>query len=112
MINTVLALTIVCGSMFLTIKVVDLVLSWLNIAPKREGIQSSKPAQITERVIDSFQLYEYSPHCTSAISACENEAGTVCIEIINNSEDLAGGIEAVVESAGESISVLVESLSN
>ena len=112
MIHTVLNLAIVCGAMFIAVKAVDLLFRWLNFAPKQEGIQPSKPEQITGRVIDSLQLAEYSPHHVSAVSSCEIEAGAVCDEIANSAEGLVEGIQALAESAGEHASTIIEGLSS
>ena len=105
MIQTVLNLAIVCGAMFLAVKVIDVLFRWLKIKPKREGIQPNKSEQVMERAIDSLQLAEYSPHHVSITNSCEIEAGIVCDEIANN-------IEGLAESVGESISAIIEGLAN
>jgi|GEM_PF-3610164 len=111
MIHTVLNLVIICGAMFLLIKALDLLFRWLKITPKREGIQPSKSEQITERVVDSLQLAEYSPHRITAINSCEIEVG-IGGEAAGNVEGLAEGIEALTESIGESVSEMIEGFSN
>lgn len=112
MINTLILLAIVCGAMFITTKVADIVLSWLNVVPKREGTQTSESA-ITEKVLDSARIFDYcSFDRLSAIDACEIEAGTVCNGITDNTEGLAEGTAAISELIGEHIGAAMEALSD
>ena len=100
MTHIAIILAIVCGTMFMATKVIDLLFDLLNIMPKKEGIQPSKPEQITGRVLDSLQLQEYSsPHYGLTANTCEIEA-------------LSEGLQATAESAVELISAVIEGLSN
>lgn len=112
MTHTAIALAIVCGTMFITIKAVDLLFAWLNIMPEKEGIQPSQPEQVTGRVLDSLQLHEYaSPHYGSTANT-EIEAEVVCSEAIDSLEALSEGLQAAAESAVEYTSAIIECLSN
>ena len=113
MIHIAIVLAFLCGTMFMATKVVDLLFGWLNVTPKKEGIQSSKPEQITGRVLNSLQLQEYSSsNYGSTANTCNVEAEVVCSEAIHSLEALSEGLEAAAESAVEHISAIIEGLSN
>ena len=102
MTHIAIILAIVCGAMFMATKVIDLLFGWLNIMPKREGIQPSKSAQITERILDSLQLQEYSScNYVSTVNTCEIEV-----------EGVDEGLQAIADPAVEHISAIIEGLSH
>ena len=111
MIHLAVVMGLVCGAMFVATKAVDLLFILLNIVPKKEGFQSEKSAQMTERALDSLQLYEYSsPHYESTVNICES--AVVCSETVSSLESSGEGLQAVAESAIEHILNAIESFSS
>lgn len=112
MINLAIVLTILVGTMFMATKAVDLLFAYFKIVPNQESIESSKSAQITESVLNSLQLPEYSWRSGSIVDACEIEGEAVCSMAESSLTALSEGLQALAESAIEYISAIIEGLAN
>ncbi|MGL5835194.1 MAG: hypothetical protein ACRC1Z_18480 [Waterburya sp.] len=117
MINIFLAFMILSIAMYLAIKVVNLVNARFNILPKPDKIRTQTKIDIAvETSANSLQVVELgefsSPNIFHTVNPGEIDAGTVASEVVTNAEGLAEGVQTLVESAGETLTTLVEGLSH
>ena len=117
MIKTILALTIVCGSMFATIKVLDFIFALWRILPQSPEVRhKSIRSRIIEAILEAFEWSNFSTNNTTSINGigntCEIEASAACDRVAADFEGLEEGIQAAIESAGEHIINAIEGLSN
>jgi hypothetical protein len=114
MINTFLAFVLLLIAMYSAIKVLNVIFARFNLLPKPDIIRpQSNVDQAVETLANTFQVVELSTINVPAINTGEIEAGAgaVCSKVVTNAEGLAEGLQALAESAGETLTTLMEGLS-
>jgi hypothetical protein len=118
MINTFLAFVILSIAMYLAIKVVNVVNARFNLLPKPDKIRPQTKTEATvETLVNGLaqagEIGDFpSINVHQAVNPGELDAGAVARGVVTNAEGLAEGVQALVESAGETLTTLVEGLSH
>ncbi|MFM2313226.1 MAG: hypothetical protein RLZZ04_2502 [Cyanobacteriota bacterium] len=113
MINIFLAFVILTVAMYLAIKVVNVINARFNLLPKPDVIRpQSNKEQTVETLINSLQVVELSPINAPAINTGEFGTGAINDEVVNTTESLVEGVQTLAESAGETLTTLMEGLSH
>jgi hypothetical protein len=118
MTNLFLAFILLSVAIYLALKVLDLVFARFNILPKPDiNRPQSKTDIAIETLGNSFaQIGEFpsidAHHAVNAANVGDFDAGAVASEVLTNAEGLAEGVQALAESAGETLTILIEGLAN
>lgn len=116
--NIFLAFMILSIAMYLAIKVVNVVNARFNLLPKPDKIRPQTKTEIVGETVanglaQAGELGEFpSLNVHQAVNPGEIDPGAVASEVVTNAEGLAEGVQALVESAGETLTTLVEGLSH
>jgi hypothetical protein len=111
--NTFLAFLLLCGGMYLAIKLLNLIFARFKLLPKPDIIRSQSKTEIAFEALDysSFQAGEFpSIDAHHVVNAGDIDAGAAGSEVITNAEGLAEGVQALAESAVENLSAVAEGL--
>jgi hypothetical protein len=116
MLDLLLAFILLSVAIYLAIKVLDIVFARFNLLPKPD---ITKPQSKTDIAIETLgngfaQIGEFpSIDAHHAVNVGDFDAGAVTSEVVTNAEGLAEGVQALAESAGETLTTLfIEGLSN
>lgn len=114
MINTFLAFVLLSIAMYLAIKVINVINGRFNLLPQPDIIRPQSKTEIAvEALGESLSLGEFSSiNVHHAVNPEEIDVGAIGSEVVTNSEGLAEGVQALAESAGETLTALVEGLSH
>jgi hypothetical protein len=111
--NTFLAFLLLCGGMYLAIKLLNLIFTRFKLLPKPDIIRPQSKTEIAVEALDysSFQAGEFPLiDAHHIVNAGDIDAGAVGSEVVTSAEGLAEGVKALAESAVENFSTVMQSL--
>jgi hypothetical protein len=118
MINIFLAFVILTVAMYLAFKVLDVTNTRFNLLPKPDMIRPQTKTEIAvETSINGLaqagDLGEFpSLNVHSTVNPGEVDPEAIYSEVVTSAEGLAEGVQALAESAGETLTILIEGLSH
>lgn len=115
MFNTLLAFIILSGSMYLAIKILNVIFARFNLLPQPEVIRPQSKTEIAAEALDYIIIQggeSPSINAHHAVNVGDINVEAVGSEVVTNAEGLAEGVQALAESAVENFSAVMEGLSH